>query len=403
MIESSEICNTIGNKENIMKNIIIYLAVAIFTYTLGNYYVGHRGWQFFSNIVSNNFHWAYWSLFWIIAVSFIIGSLGARISKGSLSSMFYLIGSVWMAAILYFLICLALLDITKFILKKLIKPDTFKFITSENVTIILGVVIIGAVVCFLVIGYLNVIFSKVNTYQILISKKSSIARLQAVLVSDVHMGSLIGKKYVETLVERINELKPDIVMFAGDTIDGDVRAAEKIGAEKILSKIKARYGVYGVYGNHEYFGNGIHEAREFLAKSGIKILVDEAITIKNTLVIAGRDDLAKERFSEGKRKSLEEILAGVDRQLPIILMDHQPTNLEDAKKNEVDLQVSGHTHHGQLFPFNYITRKIFEIDWGHLKKGNTNVIVSSGYGIWGPPIRTVNRSEIVRIDIKFKK
>jgi predicted MPP superfamily phosphohydrolase len=101
------------------------------------------------------------------------------------------------------------------------------------------------------------------------------------------------------------------------------------------------------------------------------------------------------------RKDLSTLLQGVDKKLPIILLDHQPYNLSEAEKNGVDLQLSGHTHKGQISPGNLITKKVYEVDWGYEKKGNFNIYVSSGVGTWGPPIRTGSHSEIVDIYINF--
>jgi len=125
------------------------------------------------------------------------------------------------------------------------------------------------------------------------------------------------------------------------------------------------------------------------------------LVVKNSFTIVGREDRSYNRGSARRRKSLEELMKGVDRSLPVILMDHQPFALEEAVSHSVDLQLSGHTHHGQLWPFNFITKRVYELSWGYLKKGATHIYVSCGVGTWGPPVRTGNRPEIVNIKLSF--
>ncbi|HWI54984.1 MAG TPA: metallophosphoesterase, partial [Desulfobacteria bacterium] len=124
--------------------------------------------------------------------------------------------------------------------------------------------------------------------------------------------------------------------------------------------------------------------------------------VADSFYIVGRDDKSGSRFTGHKRKNLQDIISAVDRSLPVIVMDHQPTNLGETERAGVDLQVSGHTHRGQLFPNHLITRRIYEVDYGYLRKGNLNVIVSSGYGTWGPPIRVGSVAEIVDINVEFR-
>ena len=156
-------------------------------------------------------------------------------------------------------------------------------------------------------------------------------------------------------------------------------------------------------GNHDEMGRSVEEIVKTFKASGINVLRDKAILINNSFYVIGRDDISQESQTKIKRKDLSDIIKDLDKSRPLILMDHQPRDFADTQKNGIDLQVSGHTHRGQLFPANLITNLIFEIDYGYLQKDNSNFIVSSGYGTWGPPIRIGSRSEIVEIDIDFKK
>ena len=168
-------------------------------------------------------------------------------------------------------------------------------------------------------------------------------------------------------------------------------------------KLSAPYGVFAVLGNHEYIGGNAEEAIKYLGEAGVKVLRDSSQEIAGSFYLIGRDDRSSERVNKVKRQDLKTLMKGIDRSFPTILMDHQPSQLEEPVEQGVDLQLSGHTHAGQLFPIRYITRRIFEDDWGLLRKGNFQLIVSSGYGTWGPPIRLGNTPEVVDIVIKFNE
>ncbi|AQS58149.1 metallophosphoesterase [Desulforamulus ferrireducens] len=232
---------------------------------------------------------------------------------------------------------------------------------------------------------------KIQPYEIAIPKKAK--DLHVVLLSDVHIDSAKSKNYVDKMVRDINALKPDLVLLAGDTFDDrDINTLKK---EKVtLQGIQATYGVYGVLGNHEYYSGNLDEMINIFREANIRILRDEVIEVAGVYLV-GREDFRK------KRKSLKELLQNVDPSKPIILLDHQPVALDEARDNGVDLQLSGHTHRGQFFPNQLITKRIYEVDYGYLAKDNLQVIVSSGYGTWGPPVRIGTQSEIVDIKIKF--
>jgi len=158
-------------------------------------------------------------------------------------------------------------------------------------------------------------------------------------------------------------------------------------------------GVYASTGNHEYIG-GVERSVEYLVEHGITVLRDTSLVIDSVFILAAREDRDKNR-SQTPRLTINELLEHLDHTKPIILLDHQPYKLNDAMLAGIDLQISGHTHHGQLWPFGYITQKIFEVSRGYKQKGNSHFIVSTGFGTWGPPIRTGNRPEIMEITLSF--
>ena len=154
-------------------------------------------------------------------------------------------------------------------------------------------------------------------------------------------------------------------------------------------------------GNHEYIG-GVKASVKYLTEHGVTMLMDSVALIDSSFYLAGRIDRSGRQFDGRLRRSVADLLQGIDRAKPVILMDHQPFELDKAQAAGVDLQLSGHTHHGQLWPLNWITKKVYELSWGYKQKGNTNFYVSSGYGTWGPPVRTGNTPEIVDITLRFQ-
>jgi len=226
--------------------------------------------------------------------------------------------------------------------------------------------------------------------------------LHIVAFSDVHLGTIIEKRHLRGIVNQVNALNPDIILIPGDIIDEDIAPVIHSNVGEVLKQLKAKYGVYAVTGNHEYIG-GVDKAKKYLTEHNVQLLNDTIELIDNSFYLVGREDLTRRQFSGQQRKTLPQIMEQVDTQYPIILLDHQPLGIDQAVKAGVDLQLSGHTHHGQLWPFNAITNLVFEVSRGLLKKGDTHILVSSGIGGWGPPVRTNSRPEILDITLSFSK
>jgi len=202
------------------------------------------------------------------------------------------------------------------------------------------------------------------------------------------------------MIEAINNLKPDVIVMAGDIVDGSVNQGEFKKLVDIFKQLNSNYGTYIVPGNHDRWINSVNSVRD-LEEAGILVLRDRHINVGDSFYIIGRDDPGHRR--DRGRKGLEELMQGVNQSLPLILLDHQPINLEEAEKHGIDLQLSGHTHMGQIFPSHIITSQLYAIDWGLLTRGSYNLIVSSGYGTWGPPLRIGTNSEIVEVILKFPR
>lgn len=223
------------------------------------------------------------------------------------------------------------------------------------------------------------------------------------MISDLHLGIAVRKSGIDNMVNSINDLKPDIVLFCGDMIDENTGSSLKKYFGESAKNIHSKYGIYGINGNHEYVDGNLQETIKYLKAGNINILNDNLVKIHDSFYLVGRDDPASAAITKKQVKPLKEALESIDKSIPVVVLNHQPTGLEEAKEEGVDLQLSGHTHRGQFFPNNFITNFVYEEDYGYLKKGDFNVIVSSGYGAWGPPIRIGTKSEIVNIKVKFDK
>lgn len=387
-----------------MRNPVFFLifGLIIILFGLLNYYIGLRGWQNLGSYFKVP-RSIYWVSFWFFAFSYIAARIVESYLPASISRILVITGANWLVFMYYFILIIALTDLVRVIGKLTgVIPQTLK--ENSFVPVAAGLLVVTIVTAIWGYGTWNARHPQVTRYEIAINKSAgTLKNLHVVMVSDVHLGTIIGTDRLNRMVEMVNQLNPDIVLLAGDTIDEDVEFFAQHKMDSYFQKIQSKYGVYAVLGNHEYIGRNADEAVKQLTAGGVKVLKDKYVKVTDSFYIAGRDDKSGTRFTGRQRKDVGEILAGVDKSLPVILMDHQPSDLEPARKSGVDLQVSGHTHRGQMFPNQLITSRIYEKDYGFLRKGNFNVIVSSGYGTWGPPVKVGNPAEIVEINIQFNK
>jgi len=220
-------------------------------------------------------------------------------------------------------------------------------------------------------------------------------------ISDLHVGPTIGEDHVRRVVKATNDLGSDVVAITGDLVDGSVAALGRAVAQ--LGALKARYGVYFVTGNHEYY-SGADEWIAFLRGMGIRVLRNERVSVGErgaSFDLAGIDDWRSRGLAPGHGPDLHKALAGRDPDRSLVLLAHQPKGVEEAVRSGVELQLSGHTHGGQIFPFNLVTGIAYPYLRGlyqHEEDGQTgHVFVSRGTGYWGPPMRLGNPPEIARL------
>jgi predicted MPP superfamily phosphohydrolase len=220
-----------------------------------------------------------------------------------------------------------------------------------------------------------------------------------VQLTDLHVGPTIGRAFIEDIVRRTNALKPDVVAITGDLVDGSVERLRDAVAP--LGELRATHGVYFVTGNHEYFSGADPWLAE-LEGLGIRVLRNERVSIgegTEGFDIAGVHDYGAARLDPTARPDLGRALSGRDPARPVVLLAHQPRAVVEAAKHGVDLQLSGHTHGGQIWPFTYFVKLQQPYVAGLHQHGLTQIYVSPGTGYWGPPMRLGTRAEITRLTL----
>lgn len=381
-----------------MKNyqLVVFLSIVLAIYSLANAYIFFKGYNILSPSRGNRI--LYTIIFISLALTFVTGKFLEYRHSTVFSDILNIIGGFWMAFMLYGFLFLLLSDITGIILR-IAKILSINNIAEYRkwaffVTVALSVILITG-------GFINAVIPVVKEYNIRIDKPAGeINHLRIAAVSDIHLGSIIRKRSIKKLSSMLEKMKPDIVFLLGDIVDGELGPVLRDDLLKYFTAPHARYGLFAITGNHEFIG-GAKKTIPYIESKGIRVLKDEIIELPGGIQLVGRLDRDSFRFYAKERKTIEELLKDIDHTRPIILLDHQPFRLEESEKNGVDLQLSGHTHNGQMWPINYLTRKIYELSYGYLEKGKTKFIVSSGYGLWGPRIRSGSRSEVLQINIEF--
>ena len=378
---------------------IIFIAIVLVIYGLVNSYIFIRGLQ----AIPAGSVWRGWYIaaFWSIAFMFVLARFMERAYPCAFTGVITWIGSFWLAFMLYFILVALFIDLAR-VINHFFHIFPGSFYTDYQQTKLIVLYSSMALVTLVVAGgFLNARIPRIKKMELHVPKSVQGEKtLNIVMASDIHLGTIIAKRKANRLVETINSLDPDIVLFAGDVVDEDLAPVINNNLGANLLQIKSKLGVYAITGNHEYIG-GVEPAVKYLQEHGITVLRDTAVLIDRRFYLAGREDRDRSRFSGKKRMDLSDLMQEIDRSRPIILMDHQPFNLERTVEQGVDLQLSGHTHHGQLWPFNYITTAIYEISSGYKLIGKTHFFVSNGFGTWGPPVRLGNRPEIVQIKLIF--
>jgi uncharacterized protein len=360
-----------------------------------NFYLFLRGWQALPP--RTDLHIVY-SILYLFASSavFIAVFAGSKLPVW-MSRVFEVVGGYWILLFIFMFSAALLADIFRILNHYFaIYPSWVITHYPQTKILYLGFVLF-LLVCISVIGYIRFINPKITEVPIALDRNNHMEEeFNIIAISDIHLGNVIRKDRLAAWVKLINRQDADIIMIAGDMFDHNMNTVESQQMDIELSRLSAKYGVYAIPGNHDYYA-GIDKAMQYMKKSGIRVLRDQAVTIDNRIVVIGRDDLTNR-----KRKSLSLLMTSVNGKLPRIVLDHQPLSFTESRENGVDLHISGHTHNGQIFPFSRIVSKMYELGYGYRKIGNTHFYVSSGLGLWGAPIRLGTQSEIVKFILKTK-
>ncbi|MGE5673297.1 MAG: metallophosphoesterase [Mycobacterium leprae] len=376
------------------------MPVALALFVAIHYYIGLRGWQWLNSTGVRPSRLVYWTLFCLLALSLVASRMVPKSVPLWVAGLLAQISGYWMAVFVYALLLLLLIDLVR-LLNRWLGFIPSRWNQGGRLTRAIGAAVLLVLLMLMLYGTWRARTPVVTEYTVNIPKAAGqLHDLHVVMFSDTHLGYIFGNSRVQQLVQTVNGLKPDVILVAGDITDGDMRPILAENMLATLNQMKAKLGTYGVLGNHDPRGADLPAFRAEMAQAGIHLLVDEAVQVDDSFYVAGRSDNSQSR-RQGAQAGLGQILAGVNPARPILLMDHQPNRLADAQAAGVDLQVSGHTHQGQIFPGNLITKRIYEVDWGHLTRAATHFIVSDGFGTWGPPIRIGNRPEVVSIRITF--
>ena len=293
------------------------------------------------------------------------------------------VGTGWLVFTLYMVIALLLLDLLKICHLQL--PYGFHFA-------------LFAVLSPLAYGNYHYMHPVVRTIDRTIPKAlvGEEQSLKIVAISDVHLGYATNKTMLRKYIQQINALRPDLVLIGGDLVDHAIEPLWQERMQEELSDIHVPLGTYFIPGNHDFM-SGIQEVKRFIAETPIVMLRDSVVCLPNGLQIVGRDDRHNPH-----RQSLSALTASVDPARPILLVDHQPYDLAETAQAGVDLQFSGHTHRGQVWPMSLLVDRLFEWSYGSKEIGDCLIYVSSGLSLWGPPFRIGTDSEIAVFNLTFQ-
>lgn len=236
-------------------------------------------------------------------------------------------------------------------------------------------------------------YTPVVRYQSITIDKKMDKPLRIGLASDTHLGALFGARQIDKLAALMNAEKVDMILLPGDVMDDNVNVYLREHMQPHLQKLRAPLGVYATMGNHDLFGDQAR-IRQELKRAGIRVLDNEVLAHQGLLIVGRTDDL------DHNRPSTAALLEGQNTKLPVILLDHRPTEIEQHSRLPVDVQVSGHVHNGQIAPANLIVKALYGLAYGYRAIGNGHYFTTSGYGFWGVPLRLGSQSEIWVIDVK---
>ena len=365
--------------------IVVFIAIASLILIAGHAAL-YFSWLHFFDITSASLKETLSITLGALSISFVVTSLLAYWRENVVTSTLYFLASLWLGALLYLVLAMAGTWVV------LLLGRLFGLVAKMEFIAGLGV---GAAIAYSGYGVWNAWRPGLREIKITIKNlPPSWHGRTAVQISDVHLGALNRRGFLKRLLATINGLGPDIIFITGDFFD-DTAFSESGQKLKALTRpvrdLRPALGTYFISGNHETYFH-LERAMEALKEVGVTILRDELTEVD------GIQLLGIEYPRLGQKKNFAAILQKLDRTKPNIVLYHEPTHLDIFKNAGTNLLLAGHTHVGQLWPFNFITKKMYHgYDVGLHRDGNMTVYTSAGVGTWGPPMRTGNRPEVVKI------
>lgn len=334
-------------------------------------------------------------LFLILVSAFPVGEIWYNNSTEGFAKFYLLLGYYYLPVLLYSFLLFIVYQLV-ILLSGLFKKVYCDFLARRSIQISALLIILVVSIIITVLGHINFNNTRISQHQLNIpAKQSTMKQLKIAMAADLHLYDLTSKKFIDQFVEKVNSLQPDIVLLPGDIIEGAAATRGIKYFEEAFKNISSKYGVFVSPGNHEHYGGSFDEI-DFFDRAGMRVLYDTAVIIDQGFYLAGLAD--RNHDSIRINHLLSKTAADT---LPLILMNHTPGNLEFAKRLHTDIMLSGHTHHGQLWPLNMITNAMFDVSWGYKEVDDIHIFVTCGAQGWGPPVRTGSYSEIIEINIIF--
>ncbi|WP_233566566.1 metallophosphoesterase [Cohnella endophytica] len=381
-----------------MNRRVIFLFTFLLTVYAGiNIYIGWHVTEWFKLVGVSFSPWAFWVPFGLIAYGYILGRVPLPHAIKPAGRLLKIVGAYYIFIMETGLILFLLEDLIGLV------PRIAGW-NIDDYSIYAGSIVMGALALLFIVGSRNAWSPIVRTYELPIDKsagENGQREWTVAVASDIHLGNIVGRRHLRRLLKRVNEMQPDLILLPGDVIDDSIEPFIRNRMGELLGQLKAKHGVLAVLGNHEYYGGHIDSYIEQMNAIGIQVLRDESVKVADAITVVGRKDKTAEGGPFGGREVIGDLLGGLDHNKPIIVLDHQPTKFAEAAEAGADVLLSGHTHRGQFAPNHLFTRRLFELDWGYMRKEAMHVVVSSGFGSWGPAIRIGSRSEIIRLEIKL--
>lgn len=364
----------------------MFFRILILSYTIPAVYLFFRVWHLF---IDKRHRSLYFLLFALVFLVFP----ASRFLRGRapfLSAFAEAVSNNLLPVLLYIFLGVLLTDILllinfgiRVVPAEKLAGSTFRY------NYFLGLIIVSLLV--VVAGKINFNTIRTSDYPITVPPgKSTLTELRIAFVSDFHLDPSVPERFVKSYVRKIRKIRPDVLFYGGDIVEGNGNNIPEY--EELLRGISVPLGVYGVMGNHDRFRD---YRNNFFTRAGITLLLDSVVTVNGKFSVAGRID------GWQGRKSAARLAGEAPEQLPLMVLDHRPTDIEQLSRTRANIVFSGHTHNGQLFPLNLYMRSLYELSYGHMLRENTHFFVSSGLRLWGPRVRTTGKSEIVVVNVKF--